>query len=140
MIVADTSALIALMDADDRHHEALRDLYEADPDAWILPWSILPEVDYLLLTRAGAAAELAFLRDLADGRWFVEWGRLGDVLRARELAEKHKTLGLGLVDATVIAAAERLKAAAIATLDVRHFGAVKIAGAPKLYPRDLGAD
>jgi hypothetical protein len=33
--------------------------------------------------------------------------------------------------------AERLRADAIATLDLRHFGAVPIKGSPKLYPRDL---
>jgi len=31
---------------------------------------------------------------------------------------------------------ERLGAAAIATLDLRHFGAMKINGAPALLPRD----
>jgi len=34
--------------------------------------------------------------------------------------------------------AERLDADAIATLDVRHFGAVKLRGDVALYPRDLG--
>jgi hypothetical protein len=33
--------------------------------------------------------------------------------------------------------AERLGAKAIATLDLRHFGAVRIKGSPGLYPRDL---
>jgi len=37
----------------------------------------------------------------------------------------------------VIAAAERLKAEAIATLDLRHFSAVSIKGNPRLLPRDL---
>jgi hypothetical protein len=36
-----------------------------------------------------------------------------------------------------MAMAERLRAAAIATLDVRHFGAVSLRGHPKLVPRDL---
>jgi len=33
--------------------------------------------------------------------------------------------------------AERLAADAIATLDVRHFGAFPIRGNPRLLPRDL---
>jgi hypothetical protein len=41
------------------------------------------------------------------------------------------------VDAVVIAIAERLRPAAIATLDLRHFAAVAIGGTPKLFPRDL---
>jgi len=42
-----------------------------------------------------------------------------------------------LQDGIVIAVAERLGAKAIATLDVRHFGAVQIRGNPRLLPRDL---
>ena len=137
MILADTGALVALIDADDRHHRALRDLYERDPDAWVVPWAVLPEVDYLLLSHVGVKAELAFVRDVAEDLYAVEWGDPVDLLRARALCERYRSLKLGLVDAVVIAMAERLRADAIATLDVRDFGAVKIEGAPKLYPRDL---
>ena len=42
----------------------------------------------------------------------------------------------GLVDGAVIAVAERLGAEAIATLDLRHFGAVAIRGRPRVLPRD----
>jgi len=48
-----------------------------------------------------------------------------------------KSLQIGFVDSMVIAAAERLKAEAIATLDLRHFSAVSIKGNPRLLPRDL---
>jgi predicted nucleic acid-binding protein len=44
---------------------------------------------------------------------------------------------MGLVDAVVMATAIRVKATAIATLDLRHFAAVTIPGRPKLLPRDL---
>jgi predicted nucleic acid-binding protein len=136
LIVADTGAVLALIDADDRHHESLLEIYEANPDSWILPWAILPEVDYLLQHHVSDAAELAFVRDIADGRYEVEWGEAQDLARAREVLDRYKRLGMGLVDGVVIAVAERLQASAIATLDVRHFGAVRIDGAPKLLPRD----
>lgn len=136
MIVADTGAVIALVDADDRHHESLRALFEADPGAWVIPWATLPEIDYLLATHVGKGAQDAFLSDLADGTFTVEWGRLEDVVRARALHGKYRALRLGLVDGVVIAIAERLRAGAIATLDLRHFGAVVIRGRPKLLPRD----
>ena len=58
-------------------------------------------------------------------------------MEASRICRKHRALRLGLVDAVVMAVAERLKAEAIATLDVRDFGAVTLKGAPKLYPRDL---
>lgn len=134
MIIADTGAIVALIDAADRHHHEIRALFEEAPGAWVLPWAILPEVDHLLLHHVGAPAQRAFLRDLADGAFSVEWGDDADLSRARELCERYPALGL--VDAVVIAIAERLKARAIATLDLRDFGAVKIAGAPALLPRD----
>ena len=137
MIVADTGAIIALIDADDRHHEALAQMFDDDPGAWVLPWAILPEVDYLLSAHVGARAEEAFLGSLAAGSLLVEWGSETDVMEADRICRRHKALRLGLVDAVVIAIAERLRPDAIATLDLRHFAAVPIRGNPKIFPRDL---
>jgi len=137
VIVADTGAVLALIDADDRHHAAMRALFERDPRAWVLPWAVLAEVDYMLLAHVGARAELAFVRDVAEGLYAVEWGDSADLARAHELCEWYGALQIGLVDGVVIAMAERLRASAIATLDLRHFGAVEMQGTPKLYPRDL---
>ncbi|HKY20886.1 MAG TPA: PIN domain-containing protein [Vicinamibacterales bacterium] len=138
MIVADTSAVLALLDNGDRHHAAVRELYEDRPDDWLLPWAILPEVDYLVGAELGVRAQDAFMADLADGAFVVEHGRHEDLDRAHAISRKYRTLRLGLVDAVVMATAERLRADAIATLDLRHFGAVKIAGSPRLFPRDAG--
>ena len=77
-----------------------------------------------------------FLADLADGAFSVEWGRDEDLAVARRIHTRYRSLRLGLVDAVVIATAERLKAEAIATLDLRHFAAVSIKGNPRLLPRD----
>ncbi|MGQ0562638.1 MAG: type II toxin-antitoxin system VapC family toxin [Gemmatimonadota bacterium] len=135
MIVADTSGMLALFDAADQHHQALLSWYEVDPDGWVLPWAVLPELDYMLM-RIDARAELAFVRDLADARYVIEWGEPRDLARARELCGRYRALQLGLVDAVVMAIAERLKADAIATLDLRHFGTVKLVTSPLLLPRD----
>jgi uncharacterized protein len=137
LIVADTGAIVALIDADDRHHKTVRGAYERDPDAWVLPWAILPEVDYLLAEHVGARAERAFLADLASGAYAVEWGDEADLIRAYALCTRYRSLKLGLVDGVVMGVAERLGADAIATLDLRHFGAVEIRGRPALVPRDL---
>lgn len=137
MIVADTGAILALLDKGDRYHAAVRGLYEERPDEWLLPWAILPEVDYLAASELGARAQEAFLADLAEGSFAVEYGKPEDIVRARAIGRTYRALRLGLVDAVVIAVAERLRADAIATLDLRHFGAVKIAGSPRLLPRDL---
>lgn len=137
MIVADTGAVIALLDGDDVHHEVLRSAFEADPGAWILPWAILPEVDHIATTRLGQAVARAFRADVASGAFTVEWEGAADLPRAQELDARYATLGMGLVDAVVMAMAERLGARAIATLDLRDFAAVELEGRPALWPRDL---
>jgi predicted nucleic acid-binding protein len=135
-IVVDTGAMLALLDAGEANHEIIKEIYDDSPKAWILPWAILPEVDYLVAEHLGAKAQEAFLGDLADGAFTVDWGGDEDLAVARRICARYRALRLGLVDAAVMAAAERLKAAAIATLDLRHFGAVSIKGNPRLLPRD----
>lgn len=49
----------------------------------------------------------------------------GDWLRIAELIATYRDLALGTVDASVIAAAERLDIAEVATVDRRHFTAVR---------------
>ena len=90
LIVADTGAIIALIDADEQHHSQLLELYDADPDSWVLPWAILPEVDYLLETRVGRRAQQRFSADLTDGVFRLEWGQDSDFARAQELDRRYR--------------------------------------------------
>jgi predicted nucleic acid-binding protein len=136
VVVADTGAVLALLDRGDAHHAAIRAVYDADPDGWLLPWAILPEVDYLLGKELGDRARRVWISDLAEGAFAVEWGRDADVAAARALDEQYRALQLGLVDTVVMAIAERIRAD-IATVDLRHFGAVTLAHRPRLLPRDL---
>jgi hypothetical protein len=137
VIVVDTGAVLALLDADDRHHELLRAHFQQQPRAWVLPWAVLPEVDYLAATQLGRRVEQAFLDDVGAGSFVIDWGIPADLARATELNRRHRSLDLGLVDTVVMAVAERRRVEAIATLDLRHFAAVKLRGRPRLIPRDL---
>ena len=98
MIVADTSAIVALLDRDDRHHRVLRAAFEAHPDDWILPWAILPEVDYIVHTRLGVEAARAFRQDVAEGAFMIGWSGDAELSRAIELDRSYSDLSLGLVD------------------------------------------
>ena len=137
MIIADTGAIVALIDRDDQHHTVLLALFDDDPVQWLLPWAILPEVDYLVAKYVGTRAEERFVSDLSKGLFRIEWGSAEDVQRAEELDQQYRDLKLGLVDGVVMAIAERTKAASIAALDERHFGAIALRGSPRLLPRDL---
>lgn len=85
MTVVDTGAMLALIDASEDFHPVFRDLYDENPDAWILPWAVLPEVDYLIGARLGAKAQDAYLAHLANGASSVEWGRDEDLAVARRI-------------------------------------------------------
>ena len=86
---------------------------------------MVTEVTYLLATRLGPEPEVRFLGDLAAGAFSVEPVAAGDWLRIAELVATYRDLPLGTVDASVVAAAERLGVQAIATVDRRHFGVVR---------------
>jgi len=90
-----------------------------------VPTLVVTELSYLLQTRLGWAAEVRFLGDLASGEMVLEPVRASDLLRIAELVGRYRDLPLGTVDASVVAAAERLGIAAIATLDHRHFSVVR---------------
>lgn len=80
---------------------------------------------YLLETRLGADAEVRFLGDFAAGNLTAEPVAARDWLRIAELVSGYRDLPLGSVDASVVAAAERLSVGQIATLDRRHFTIVR---------------
>jgi predicted nucleic acid-binding protein len=82
-------------------------------------------VAYLLGTRIGVDAEVRFIGDLAAGNLIPEPVAAADWLRIAELVATYRDLPLGTVDASVVAAAERLNVRAIATLDRGHFTVVR---------------
>ncbi len=86
---------------------------------------VVTEVTYLLGTRLGTEAEVRFLGDLASGSLIAEPVAASDWLRIAELTSTYGDLPLGTVDASVVAAAERLGTTQLATLDRRHFTVVR---------------
>ncbi len=86
---------------------------------------MVTEVAYLLATRLGVEPEVRFLGDLAAGAFSVEPVAARDWLRVAELVARYRDLPLGTVDASVVAAAERLGVEDIATVDRRHFSVVR---------------
>lgn len=121
----DAGPLFALVDEDDRNHSRCQELLESHPGPLLVPLLVVTEVTYLLGTRLGPESEIRFLGDLASGGLLPETVHAGDWLRIAELVSIYRDLPLGTVDASVIAAAERLDVGSIATLDRRHFTVVR---------------
>jgi uncharacterized protein len=90
-----------------------------------VPILVVTEVTCLLGTRLGAEAEVRFLGDLASGNLITEPVIASDWMRIAELVARYRDLPLRTVDASVVAAAERLGIHEIATTDRRHFSVVQ---------------
>jgi len=86
---------------------------------------VLAELDDWCNRRLPATAWLIFLDDLLAGVYRVEAPTGADLARCRELQALYADLALGVVDASVVALAERLSEPKVATLDQRHFRAVR---------------
>ena len=90
-----------------------------------MPTLVITEVAYLIATRLSWEAEVRFLGDLAGGDFVIEPVHAADTVRIAELVARYHDLPLGTVDASVIAAAERMTVNEIATTDRRHFSIVR---------------
>lgn len=126
MIVVDTGLLVALVNASDAEHKRCARWVEGVEEPLLVPNTVLTEVCYLLQRRCGSMVEAGFLRGLAgDDRFTLVPSLRDDLLRVAELVETYRDFPLGGANASVIALAERLGVALIATLDHRHFAAVQ---------------
>ena len=67
-----------------------------------------------------------FMEDLSRGVFTYAPPRLGKLARAMEVDRRYADLGLGLVDAFVVALAEELGIRRLATRDIRHFADVRL--------------
>jgi uncharacterized protein len=131
-ILVDTSGLYAFIDADDRHHLDVRRYLEESSEALVVPVTVLPEIDYLVTSRLGVRVELAMLRTLASGEIQLEPLTPVDMRRCIELVETYADSDIGLVDASIVAIAERLRILQVLTLDQRHFRMIRPRHCPAL--------
>jgi hypothetical protein len=124
LLVVDTSVLLAAADnADPDHEPCTRAIEGASP--LVTTALIVAETAYLIGRQLGARAEAAFFRAVAAGEIHVEPITPADAGRIADLIDTYADLSLGGTDASLIVIAERLGATTLATLDRRHFSAVR---------------
>ncbi|MGI9112694.1 MAG: type II toxin-antitoxin system VapC family toxin [Gaiellaceae bacterium] len=128
LITLDTSGLLALIDSRERHHDSVLEAFDADPGPHVVPAALLGEIGHFLEPRAATA----FLLDLAEENYELDCGE-HDLVRAAALAQRYESLPLGLVDAAVIACAER-RGGRVLTLDRRHFDVIAREVALEILP------
>lgn len=124
-VLADAGAIYAIVDSGDRWHESVANWWQANSDEVLIPDSALPEICYFLQKRLGARAETDFIRSMVNGEFETIPVQNADFDRILAIMEEYQDLGLGYVDASIVATAERLNVRNILTTDRRHFSAVR---------------
>jgi predicted nucleic acid-binding protein len=122
-LICDTSALLEYLWTEAADHRAYREAIDPACTRYV-PALVLPEVDHFLQRRRDLMG--ALLADLERGAFTLAPVDLDLLRRARAIDDRYATLGIGLVDASIVALAERLGITRIATRDVRHFDAVAL--------------
>ena len=120
-VLIDSGIVYAYYDRSDRWHERARALIQGEQRGLILPAPVLPEVDHLLGHRLGANSRLTFYSGLVEGYYLVVDVPRESYARVADLNRRFDDLGLGFVDAAIIAIGETLGVKRIATTDRRHF-------------------
>lgn len=119
MVLVDAGPLIALLHADDAHHQICKATLKGMREPMVTVWPAVAEAMYLL----------SFSPLAQDALWQMLGANVlgllpldrSDVPRMRELMRKYRTLPMDLADAALVRTAEREKIATIFTLDRRDF-------------------
>lgn len=126
MILVDTAPLLAMLHVADQQHRRCLKWYDMARGPLLVPQTVMVEAAYMVSQRCGPKVEAELVRSMGPGGPFdLVAIQKTDMLRIAHLVEKYSDFPLGVVDASVIAVAERLNITTIATLDVRHFAAVR---------------
>ncbi|WP_300682525.1 PIN domain-containing protein [Nocardioides sp.] len=142
MILCDTGPIVAAAFAHQDRHHACTEMFTGfrlANQSLLLPATVAAEVGFLLERYGGAAYEARWLAAVAQGDFEPVDLVAADYERMSELVDRYADFPLGTTDASLIALSERLDIAEIATLDRRHFTAVRPRHAPHLtlLPEDL---
>ncbi len=90
-----------------------------------MPDVVIPELAYLILRELDVKSLVRFLRRVVEKDFIIERTTETDLERAAEILEKYNDNNIDLVDAVIVAMAERLNITKILTVDRRHFGIFK---------------
>ncbi|MGH3766044.1 MAG: PIN domain-containing protein [Pseudonocardiaceae bacterium] len=136
MIIADTSGLLASFNDREPQHERVRLCLDDTSEELVVSPFVLAELDYLISTRIGVAAELVMLRELTSQAYKLATVSAADLGAAADIVEKYQESNIGLTDASLVVLAGRYRTHRILTLDHRHFHALRALDGKRfeLYP------
>ena len=138
MILLDTSGFLAAQAPDQRRHEACATVLREAEGPFVLSPFVLAELDYLIGKLLGADGEIRLLEEVVRKAYLHAPFRDRDIEQARQVIDRHRELGVGLTDASLVVLSRRYSTLDILTLDERHFRVLTGAGGEpfRLLPAD----
>ena len=124
MLLVDTNVLLAAADRSAVEHSQCAALLDQRTDIAITA-PVATECSWMIESRLGAHAEAEFVASIATGELELIDLIRSDWARCADLVGTYHDLGLGLVDASIVAVAERLGITTIATMNHRDFAVVR---------------
>ena len=125
MLLVDTSGLLAAIDAGQRRHAECAAVIATRPGPFLLSPFVLAELDYLLASRVGHAAQRGLLEEVARGAYRLETFDADDIQAATAIIDRYPALEPGLADASLVVLSARHRVRDILTLDHRHFDTMR---------------
>jgi predicted nucleic acid-binding protein len=122
-LICDTGALLDYLVAGAPDHRLFKDAINRARTRFV-PGLVLAEVDYFL--RDERVAMRKFMRDPRRGAFTYAPPAMDQIARAMDIDERYADLGLGVVDASIVALADDLGIRRVATRELRHFSAVRL--------------
>jgi predicted nucleic acid-binding protein len=113
--LVDASAIVALFDADELHHEQCRAALELSSGPLVTCEAVIAEACWLL--RQFRRAQRDLLLDVADGRYVVEYQLAPRAEQVEQLVAKYANVPISLADACLVDMANIHQTGRIVTLD-----------------------
>jgi predicted nucleic acid-binding protein len=120
-LVVDSGPLVASVDVGSRAHAAVAKVLKDELGSLVLSSFVAAEADYLIWSRFGTRAELAYLDDLAAGTYEVVSLEPSELEVARDLVRTYRDLEIGLSDASIVILARRFRTRRILSFDEPDF-------------------
>lgn len=114
--------LLASLRRSDPDHQQCVNLFRSESPPFFIPAMVLAELCYMVQRDLGNQAEVDLLERVSRPEFHIIEVR-PDLARIAALAKQYTPMGG--TDASIVAAAERLRMPSIATLDHRHFTKVR---------------
>jgi predicted nucleic acid-binding protein len=121
----DSSFFIALINPREMAHEACVEIALDKGLHKVVVTSTIPETCYMLHRWLGHSVMRTFVKNLQNPQWQIEQIQIQDLARASDLLHQYADLRLDLVDASLVAIAERLNIDTILSLDQRDFRVIR---------------